>query len=284
LPPSVLSTKDFIAPSSFDFSDKRSFGMGTKHAAVCSFQITAGELKDYVLTDYLNMDSCQVISMQIQPIDQIAAIKDIKRKMTDLDSMKIAEQKKAVRAGYDMEILPSDLNAYGGDARKLLEKLSSQDERMFLVTILMMHTASTKRQLALDVKQAQSIAQQHNCNLVRMDFQQENGLASCLPLGMNRIEIQRGIPTSGIAAFVPFTTMELRQRGKEALYYGLNALSNNLIMVDRKLLKNPNGLILGTPGSGKSFAAKREITNCFLITTDDIIVCDPESEVRQEVA
>ena len=71
---------------------------------------------------------------------------------------------------------------------------------------------------------------------------------------------------------------ELFQNGKEALYYGLNALSNNLIMVDRKALKNPNGLILGTPGSGKSFSAKREISNVFLATNDDILIADPEAE------
>lgn len=100
---------------------------------------------------------------------------------------------------------------------------------------------------------------------------------SSLPIGLNQIEIERGLTTSSTAVFVPFTTQELFQSG-EALYYGLNALSNNMIMVDRKQLKNPNGLILGTPGSGKSFSAKREMTNAFLITEDDIIVCDPEAE------
>ena len=103
---------------------------------------------------------------------------------------------------------------------------------------------------------------------------------SSLPLGLNQIEIQRGLTTSSVAIFVPFTTQELFQDGKEALYCGLNALSNNLIMVDRKLLKNPNGLILGTPGSGKSFSAKREIANVFLVTNDDIIICDPGGGVR----
>lgn len=112
----------------------------------------------------------------------------------------------------------------------------------------------------------------------QVDFQQEEGLMSSLPLGLNQVEIERGMTTSSVAIFVPFTTQELFQSGKEALYCGINALSNNLIMVDRKLLKNPNGLILGTPGSGKSFAAKREIANVFIVTNDDIIICDPESE------
>lgn len=106
---------------------------------------------------------------------------------------------------------------------------------------------------------------------------------SSLPLGVNTVPIQRGLTTSAASIFIPFTTGELFQSG-EALYYGRNAISGNMIMADRKQLKNPNGLILGTPGSGKSFAAKREITNAFLITTDDILICDPEAEVRQEVA
>ena len=101
---------------------------------------------------------------------------------------------------------------------------------------------------------------------------------SSLPLAHNLVETERALTTSSTAIFIPFTTQELFQAGPGALYYGLNALSNNLIMVDRKRLKNPNGLILGTPGSGKSFAAKREITNAFLSTDDDIIVCDPEAE------
>ena len=149
---------------------------------------------------------------------------------------------------------------------------------MFLLTFLVMNTGETEQELETNVFQASSIAQKYNCNLRRLDFQQEQGLMSCLPLAQNLIEIQRSMTTSSTAIFVPFTTQELFQTGKEALYYGLNALSNNLIMVDRKKLKNPNGLILGTPGSGKSFSAKREIANAFLVTDDDVIVCDPEAE------
>ena len=190
----------------------------------------------------------------------------------------IEEQKKAVRAGYDMDIIPSDLATYGAEAKKLLQDLQSRNERMFLATFLVLNTADNPRQLGNNIFQASSIAQKYNCQLTRLDFQQEEGLMSSLPLGLNQIEIQRGLTTSSTAIFVPFTTQELFQNGKEALYYGINALSNNLIMVDRKLLKNPNGLILGTPGSGKSFSAKREIANCFLLTNDDIIICDPEAE------
>ncbi len=278
LAPSGLSTKDFIAPSSFEFRNGRMFRMGKKFGAASFVQIMAPELNDRMLADFLDMESSQIVNLHIQSVDQVSAIKTVKRKITDLDRAKIEEQKKAVRAGYDMDIIPSDLATYGNEAKKLLQDLQSRNERMFLVTFLVVNTADSQRQLDNNVFQASSIAQKHNCQLVRLDFQQEEGLMSSLPLGVNQIEIQRSLTTSSTAIFVPFTTQELFQSGKEALYYGLNALSNNLIMVDRKALKNPNGLILGTPGSGKSFSAKREISNVFLATNDDILIADPEAE------
>ena len=224
------------------------------------------------------MDSSQIVTMHIQSVDHNRAIKTVKRTITELDRSKIEEQKKAIRAGYDIDIIPSDLATYGRDAKALLKELQSQNERMFLVTFLVLNTGRTEQELENNVFQASSIAQKHNCNLCRLDFQQEQGLMSSLPLADCQIEIQRGLTTSSTAIFIPFTTQELYQSGKESLYYGLNALSNNLIMVDRKKLKSPNGLILGTPGSGKSFSAKREIANAFLVTDDDIIVNDSEGE------
>lgn len=144
-------------------------------------------------------------------------------------------------------IIPSDLNTYGGEAKRLLEDLQSRNERMFLVTVLFLNTAKTKQELDNAVFQTAGIAQKYNCSLRRLDYLQEQGLMSSVPLGMNMIPIKRALTTTSTAIFVPFTTQELFMGG-ESLYYGLNALSNNMIMVDRKKLKNPNGLILGTPG------------------------------------
>ena len=278
LAPTGLSVKDFIAPSSFEFRNGKDFGVGKKLGAVSFLQILAPELNDRMLADFLDMESSLIVTMHIQSVDQVKAIKTVKRKITDLQKMTIEEQKKAVRSGYDMDIIPSDLATYGNEAKKILQDLQSRNERMFLLTFLVLNTANTKQQLSNNVFQASSIAQKYNCQLTRLDFQQEEGLMSSLPLGLNLIPIQRGLTTSSVAIFVPFTTQELFQNGDEALYCGINALSNNLIMVDRKKLKNPNGLILGTPGSGKSFSAKREIANVFLVTDDDIIICDPEAE------
>ena len=281
---SGLSVKDFIAPSSFAFPTGRYFQIGEMYGCMSFLSIDASDISDRLLADFLSMESSHVVTMHIQSVDQNEAIKTIKHTITELDRSKIEEQKKAVRAGYDMDIIPSDLATYGKDAKALLKELQSQNERMFLLTFLVMNTGKTKQELENNVFQAASIAQKHNCNLVRLDYQQEQGLMSTLPLANNLIEIQRGMTTSSTAIFVPFTTQELFQSENEALYYGLNALSNNMIMVDRKKLKNPNALILGTPGSGKSFSAKREIANSFLVTDDDIIISDPESEYSPLVA
>ncbi len=277
LPKSGLSVKDFIAPSSFDFSKGNSFRMSGKYGAVSFINIMASEMSDRMLADFLNIEHNITLSIHIQSIDQNKAVKMVKSKITDLDKMKMEEQKKAFRNGYDIDIMPSDINTFGKEAKSLLNDLQSRNERLFMATILIMNTADTKRKLDNIIFQEQGIAQKYNCQLKRLDYQQEDGIMACVPIGVNEIEIKRGLTTSSTAIFVPFTTQELFQGG-EALYYGLNALSNNMILCDRKQLKNPNGLILGTPGSGKSFSAKREITNAFLTTTDDIIICDPEAE------
>ena len=278
LAPSGLSTKDFIAPSGFEFRTGKQFRMGKKYGAVSFVQILAPELNDRMLADFLDMESSLIVNLHIQSVDQVKAIKTVKRKITDLDRSKIEEQKKAVRAGYDMDIIPSDLATYGAEAKKLLQDLQSRNERMFLVTFLVLNTADNPRQLGNNIFQASSIAQKYNCQLTRLDFQQEEGLMSLSAAGAepggNSAGADYQLYRHLRAVHHPRAFSE-RKRGAVLRH---QRLSNNLIMVDRKLLKNPNGLILGTPGSGKSFSAKREIANCFLLTSDDVIICDPEAE------
>ena len=272
-----LGTKDYVAPESFTFRDGRSFKMGATIGCVSYLQILAPELTDKMLAEFLDMDKNLIVNMHIESVDHMKAIKLVKSKVTDINRMKIEEQKKAVRSGYDMDIIPSDLNTYGGEAKRLLDNLQSRNERMFMVTVLFLNTAKSRRGLDNALLQTSGIAQKFNCALRCLDYQQEEGLMSSVPLGVNHVPIKRALTTTSTAIFVPFTTQELFMAG-ESLYYGLNALSSNMIMVDRKKLKNPNGLILGTPGSGKSFAAKREITNAYFVTNDDIIIGDPEGE------
>ena len=277
IPRTGMGTKDFIAPDSFDFRQSRTFRVGQSWGAASYLQILASELSDKLLAEILELDAELTVTLHIQTVDQLKAIKTIKGKISDIGRMKAEEQKKAVRAGYDMEILPPDLITFSKDAAELLADLQSRNERMFLLTFTVVNIAPTRQRLENDVFTVGGIAQKYNCALKRLDWQQEQGFVSSLVLGYNGIEIQRGMTTSSTAIFIPFMTRELRMDG-QALYYGMNALSHNVIMADRKKLKSANGMYLGSTGSGKSFAAKRELINVFLATNDRIIVVDPMGE------
>ena len=273
-----LGTKDFIAPDSFDFRQPRLFRMGQYWGAASYLQILASELSDKLLAEILELDAEMTVTLHIQTVDQLKAIKTIKGKISDIGKMKVEEQRKAVRAGYDPDILPPDLITFSKDAAELLADLQSRNERMFLLTFTVVNLAPTRQRLENDIFTVGGIAQKYNCTLKRLDWQQEQGFVSSLALGGNEVEIQRGMTTSSTAVFIPFMTRELRMAGP-SLYYGMNALSHNVIMADRKKLKSANGLYLGSTGSGKSFAAKRELLNVFLtIPQDRIIIVDPMGE------
>ena len=272
------STKSYITPSVFNFAPAEVFKFGKYIGSTTHFQILASELSDKMLSELLSIEDNIYIGFHIDVIEQTEAVKFVKRKSTDIDKMKADEQQKALNKGYDMDIIPPDIKTYGDDAKSLLSDLQDRDERLFLVTIVIMNYARTLQKLENTIAQISSIANRHNCQVKRLSHMQEQGLITVLPIGTNEIEIQRYLTSSSTAVFMPFTTEELFIDSSNSLYYGLNALSQNLIMADRKLLKNPNGLILGTPGSGKSFSAKREMANAILVTDDDVIICDPEGE------
>lgn len=275
------TTKDLIAPKLVRFDKYNDeFIVNNKIGATLHLKIEATELSDRVLADFLDLDLEMLVSMHIRSLGQQKAVRMVKSKASDLDSIKIEEQKKALRSGYDMDILPTDLNMHVEESRKILSDLQRENERYFYLTFTITVFEDSRKSLDNAIFRLSAVAQKQNCTLVKMKYQQEKALVSALPLGENLNEngLERGLTTSSTAIFVPFTTQELYQEEKEPVYYGLNALSNNMIQVSRKALKNPNGLFLGTPGSGKSFSAKREMIDTFLRTTDDILICDPEGE------
>ena len=277
------SVKDYIAPPGFDFRYPSRFKSGSIYGSVSYLDMIAPKFTDEMVKKLLDIDDNLTLTMHMQTIDPVEAIKMIKRALTDIQKMKIEEQKKAVRSGYDMDILPTDIVTYEKDTLELLGDLNTSNQKLIKMTFLITCYGRTKRELENLTQRVSGIIQQANCNLRCLQYLQEQGLMASAPIGCNDVGIERNLTTKSAAVLVPFCTQELFMPAP-AIYYGLNALSNNMIMADRKRLRTPNGVILGTPGSGKSFSAKREILSCFLITKDDIIVCDPEGEVRQEVA
>ncbi|HHH4983929.1 TPA: VirB4-like conjugal transfer ATPase, CD1110 family [Streptococcus pyogenes] len=277
----LKNSKEYIAPRTIDFGLKKDiFKLPQKYGSTLLFSVQATELSDRVLADFLDLEIEQICSLHIRTIDKQKAVKMVKGKTSDLNSIKIDEQKKAVKAGYDFDILPMDLNTHVEESKKILTDLQRENEKYFYLTFTITIFEDSLEELENAIYKAKIIAEKQDSKLVSLSMQQEQAIMSALPFGynINEIDHERGLTTSAVAIFVPFTTQELYQEDNTPVYYGLNALSNNMIQVSRKSLKNPNGLFLGTPGSGKSFSAKREIIDTFLRTQDDILICDPEGE------
>lgn len=271
------SVKDYVAPTGFDFRYPSRFRTGNMYGCVSYLDMTAPRFNDELVKRLLDIDENLSLTMHMQTLDPVKAIKMLKNALTNVQKMKIEEQKKAVRSGYDMDILPTDILTYEKDTLELLDDLNSSNQKIVKMTFLITCFGRTKKELEAVTQRVSGIIQQANCVLRPLQYLQEKGLMAGAPIGCNGTGIERVLTTKSAAILVPFCTQELFMPG-ESIYYGLNALSNNMIMADRKKLRTPNGVILGTPGSGKSFCAKREILSCFLTTKDDIVICDPEGE------
>ncbi len=275
-----LSTKDFICPNSFDFRKGNYFKTGDYFGCCLHIQVLTSKLDEKFISQLLSVDNNMVIAIHAKSFDQESAVKYLKRKLTDVEASKVKEQKKAVRDGYDMDILPPDIVTYNEDINRTLTNVESGEDRYFTTTVLITVFTKSRQKMDRIIDQLKGIARGCSCDLKNMDFRQEQGFMSCLPLGVNLTKVSRNFTTRAVAGFIPFTTVELLQRTGDQIYSGINAISGNLITLDRKTLDNPNGLILGIPGGGKSVSAKKEIENVWLATEDDIFICDPESEYR----
>lgn len=273
----VLDSKNLIAPESFLFK-KDYFMIGDKYARTFFLKEFASFMNDTVITEFTNAlnDKLSMLNMNIQPLPSEKALRLVQRQLTGMESNKIDYQKRSLQNGYLEAFIPYDLKYALEEAQEMLDDILNKNQKLFFTSLTITHIADTKEELDEDSKNLNSIASKLICKLGVLNYQQEDGLNSCLPLGNNKLKISRTLTTESLAVFVPFTNQELLQ--KDGCYYGINAVSKNLILFDRKSLKNYNGFILGTPGSGKSFSAKREITNVLLNTDDDVIIIDPERE------
>ena len=279
-----LSSKDFIAPSSFSFKSSpelnatKYFRTGDRVGAVSHVKIFASDMEDRIISDILSINSNVWISIHADTIPRGKALQLAKDNLTGVQAMIINEQKSAVASGYDMDILPPELATYQEAGEKLYHDLQRKDEQLFNVTITIVQTAATRKELEDNIFELNGILAPYQCRLVRLDNRQEQGYMSSLPLGNNNVKIKRTFTTTDLAIFIPFTTKELYTANGQ--YYGMNSLSNNVIMVNKKGLVNPNSLVFGMPGFGKTFFVKRELLDVFLKTRDDQLIIDPEGEYK----
>lgn len=269
------STKNLIAPDSFRF-DKDYFTMGEKYGRVLFLKSLPATLNDKFLNELTELDRSSLISVYIKPIEMEKALKIIKHQITGMEGNKIEYQKRSLKNGYLEAFIPYELRNSLEEAKELLDDVTNKNQKVFLVSLIVSHFADSKEELNQDTEVLKSIASKNLCKLGNLNYQQEQAMKTVLPLGNNLLKVDRTLTTESTAVFMPFNCEELLQ--SNGMYYGINATSRNLLMFNRKNTKNGNGFILGTPGSGKSFAAKREITNVFLNSDDDIIIIDPDGE------
>lgn len=271
------SVKDYIAPAVFDFRYASRFKSGNMHGSMFYVAMLTENLEDDFLTKLTAVDENLTVSIHYNCMDPVKAAKFIRQMLSDVQKMKVDNQKEAVNKGYDMDIMPADIPAYEKDLLKQAEELNGSNQKVIWTTFLIGCFGKTRQEMEHVIQKVRGIVEQANCELRPLTNQQEDAFMSASPIGNNKIDILRNLVTDVIAALVPFRTQELHTGG-EAIYYGINPQSGNLIMADRKKLKTPNGVILGKPGSGKSFNGKRELLCVFLMMDDYIIIFDPEKE------
>lgn len=268
-------SKDTIAPDSIEFC-KDYFKIGNKFARGIFVKSLPTTLNTKFIAELLENNKTMMLSINIETMDTDKAIRLIQKQITGMNANKIEYQKKSIKSGYIDAFVPYELKAALEDAEELLEQCTKKNQKLFLVSIVIMHEADTLEQLKEDTEIFKRIAGKNLCKIGTLVYQQEEAFKSILPLGNNELEIDRTLTTDATAAFMPFNSRELIQ--KFGSFYGRNSTTGNAILLNRRELKNGNAWVLGSPGSGKSFAVKAELASKALSEDCDIIVIDPEGE------
>ena len=271
------SFRDYICPDTFE-TERDCFRFGDRCGRVVFLRDYANYIKDDMITELCDIGASMMLSLDIIPIPMDEAVREVENRLLGVET-NIANWQRRQNSNQNFSaVVPYDLEQQRKETREMLDDLTTRDQRMLFAVVTLVHLADSKEELDSDTETLQSIARKHLCQLAKLSFQQQDGLITALPLGLRRIDALRTLTTEALAVLMPFKAQEIRHR--HGIYYGQNAISKNLILADRKELLNGNGFILGVSGSGKSFAAKREITEIALSTNDDIIIIDPEAEYR----
>ena len=271
------SFKDTICPDSVEFW-KDHFIMDDKYGRAMFLKEYASYIKDSMINELTSLNRTMMLSIDVIPVPTDEAVREMQNRLLGVETNVTNWQRRQNSNNNFSAVVPYDLEQQRKETREMLDDLTTRDQRMMFAVVTLVHLADSKEELDSDTETLQSIARKHLCQLTTLNWQQDAGLVTALPLGLRRIDALRTLTTEALAVLMPFKAQEIRDRG--GIYYGQNVISKNLIIADRKQLLNGNGFVLGVSGSGKSFTAKREITALALSTQDDILIIDPESEYR----
>ena len=270
------SFKDYICPDSFEI-EQDYFKMGNKYGRVIFLKEYANYIKDSMVAELTDLNRNMMLSIDVIPIPMDEAIKEVENRRLGIETNITNWQRRQNANNNFSAVIPYDLELQRKESKEFLEDLTTRDQRMFMGIITMVHIADTKEQLDNDTESLLTTARKHLCQFSILKFQQLDGLVTCMPYGVRRIDTLRTLTTESLGVFMPFRVQEINH--ENGIFYGQNIISKNMIIADKKQLLNGNSFILGVSGSGKSFMAKNEIVSTILKNPDsDIIICDPDNE------
>ena len=269
------SFKDSICPDTFEF-EKDHFIMGDKYGRVVFLRDYANFIKDSMLSKLCDFNRNMILSIDIIPIPTDEAVREVEKRVLGVETNITNWQRRQNSNNNFSAVIPYDMELQRKESKEFLDDLTSRDQRMMFAVLTIVLIADTKEQLDSDTDTLFSIGRQHLCQFATLKHQQMDGLNTALPYGVRKIDALRTLTTESVAVFIPFRVQEVSDRG--GVYYGINAISRNMIICDKRNLLNPNSFRLGVPGSGKSMGAKFEFAIIAISTDDDVLVCDPEGE------
>lgn len=269
------SFTDAICPDSMTVKSDH-IRIGKKYARVLYLQEFPSFLKDSMVSELCDINRNLMLSIDIIPIPTDEAVKEVERKLLGTETEITNWQRKQNKNNNFSAVVPYDLEQQRKESKEFLDDLTSRDQRMMFVTVTLVHVADSKKQLDTDTEALLSVARKHICQFQTLKYQQLDGLNTTLPYGLRKINALRTLTTESAAVFMPFQAQEINH--PEGIYCGQNAISKNLLFVNRSSLLNGNGFVLGVSGSGKSFFAKDEIIQLVLRNQGDVIIIDPERE------
>ena len=272
--------KDFICPDTFEF-ESDCFRMGDRYGRVIFLREYAAYIKDSMVAELCELNRNMMMSVDIIPVPTDEAVREVENRLLGVETNITNWQRKQNQNNNFSAVIPYDLEQMRSETKEFMDDLMSRDQRMMLALVTLTHLADNLEQLDQDTEALQAIGRARGCQFNILRYQQEDALNTVLPLGLKRIEATRTLTTECTAVLMPFKSQEIQDAG--GIYYGVNAVSHNLIVCNRGNLLNGNGFITGVSGSGKSMAAKQEVSALALSTDHDIIIVDPEREYGELV-
>ena len=267
--------KDYICPDGFSFKSDY-FEMGKKFGRVLFLKDYASYIKDSFIAELTDMNQNMMMSIDVIPIPTDEAVREVENRLLGVETNITNWQRKQNANNNFSAVIPYDMEQQRKESKEFLDDLTTRDQRMMFANLTLVITADTKEQLEADTETVLITARKHLCQIAPLKYQQLNGLNTALPIGVRKIKNLRTLTTESLSVLNPFRVQEIFDKG--GIYYGENAISHNLIMVNKANLLNQSSFLLGVPGSGKSFSAKELIVFLALSTDDDILICDPEGE------